>query len=940
MHITMEHPYVLFLIPVLSALFLITGSKMRTANQKRKYAAIGIRIAVSVLLVLAMCGIGLRKSSDHITTIYLVDVSDSIAGKKGEVEQFVKDGIGGMPSGDKAGVIAFGSDTKVEQFVTDKKLFANIETSPVTTATNLEKAVQSAMALFTDDSAKRLVLITDGKENEGSLQNMSSALVSNQVAVEVHKVESSNEKEVYIDNVTVPEEVNLGDTFQVEVEIESNVKTTAKLTLYSGNTEKAAETVELETGTNHFVFRDTQTESGLKTYRVRIEPLEDTNTVNNEYAAFTNAKQGNSVLLIEGKQGQGKAFTQVLDAANINYHTIVPQTAPNTIIEMNAYKSIITLDVHADDLPKGFKENLESYVKDYAGGFIAIGGENSFALGDYKDTSLETVLPVSMDLEGEKEVPALSMAMVIDHSGSMADGNGVITYLDLAKQAAISALEHLRAIDKIGVVAFDDTYQWAVKMTQAEDTEQIKEKIYSIILGGGTSIYPAVDAAEKELEKSDTKLKHIILLSDGQDGFGDYDDLLGRLKENGITLSTVAVGSGADTTLMSYLAEQGGGRYYYTGIETDLPRIFAQEVYLSAKEYLNQREFTPVITQSSDILENVTSEGLPTMLGYIASTAKSTATVHLMSDTKDPILTTWQYGLGRTAAFNSDGENKWTANYAGWNNYAALWKNIIDWTIAGEEEDGEKFSVTQNGSTASLSYEIEDYNANTKVSAVYTDEEGNTKEIQLDATAPGKYEKNLTFDKTGVYSINIRRKEKGEIVSSKNSAMAMQYSPEYKYQESHEALDEFIESTAGIFIEKPSEIYAQKPPKANESFLLTNLFLILAILCFFYDILYRRLQRNFIAEGIQFFMKKTGMDSMFEKRKERAAEKRAAREKEAIKNETSMPNQKTDDRKAVSGKKSLNMKNKKAVKEKKKEKQVTQQLDTAALLNRKKEREK
>lgn len=932
----MENPYVLFLIPVLAALFLITGKSMRTASKKRKYTAVGIRIAVSVLLVLAMCGIGLRKSSDHITTIYLVDVSDSIAAKKGEVEQFVKEGINNMPSGDKAGVIAFGADTKVEQFVTDKKLFTKVETAPVTTATNLEKAVQSAMALFTDDTAKRLVLITDGNENEGSLQNMSSALVSNRVAVEVHKVEKSGENEVYINNVSVPEEVNLGDNFQVEVDIESNVKTTAKLTLYSGNTEKATETVELETGTNHFIFRDTQTESGLKTYRVRIEPVDDTNTINNEYAAFTNAKQGEAVLLIEGKPGQGKAFAKVLKAANINYHTIAPQTAPTAIIEMNAYKTIITLDVHADDLPKGFKENLESYVKDYAGGFIAIGGENSFALGNYKGTSLETVLPVSMDLEGEKEVPALSMAMVIDHSGSMSDGNGAITYLDLAKQAAATALQNLRAIDKIGVIAFDDAYQWAVKLTEAADTKTIEDQIYNIALGGGTSIYPAVEAAEQALEKSDTKLKHIILLSDGQDGFGDYDDLLDKMKKNGITLSTVAVGSGADTVLMSYLAEQGGGRYYYTNIDTDLPRIFAQEVYLSAKEYLNQREFTPVITQNSDILENVTGEGLPSMLGYIAATAKSTATVHLMSDTKDPILTTWQYGLGKTAAFNSDGENKWTANYAGWNNYAALWKNIIDWTIAGEEDEGEKIAVTQNGSTATLSYEIEDYNANTKVTAIYTDEEGNKKEIQLDAAAPGKYEKNLTFDKTGVYSLNFRREENGEVKSTKNSAMAMQYSPEYKYEESHEALEEFIESTAGTWIEKPSEIYTHKPPKANESFLLTNLFLLLAVFVFFYDILHRRLQRNFISEGIQFFMQKTGLDVRLAKRKEKAAKKKAGKAKAS---ETKTPETKTNEKTEKKAGKTKSAAAGKTVR-KKKEKQPAQQLDTASLLNRKKEREK
>ena len=932
MHITMEHPYLLFLIPVLCALFIMTGRKMRTSSRKRKYTAIGIRIAVSVFLVLAMCGIGLRKSSDHVTTIYLLDVSDSIASKKSEVEQFVKDGIGNMPAGDKAGVIAFGSDTKVEQFVTDKKLFTSVETSPITTATNLEKAVQSAMALFTDDSAKRLVLVTDGNENEGSLQNMSTALVSNKVVVEVYKVQGNNEKEVYIDNVTVPEEVNLGDTFQVEVQIESTVKTTAKLSLYSGNTEKATETVELETGTNHFVFRDTQTESGLKTYRVRIEPLEDSNTVNNEYAAFTNAKQGDAVLLIEGEAGQSEAFSQVLDAANINYHTIVPQTAPTTIVEMNAYKSIITLDVHADDLPNGFKENLESYVKDYAGGFIAIGGENSFALGEYKDTPLETVLPVSMDLEGEKEVPALSMAMVIDHSGSMEDGNGVITYLDLAKQAAVSAVEHLRAIDKVGILAFDDKYQWVVKLSQAEDTETIKDKIFSIAGGGGTSIYPAVDAAEQALEKVDTKLKHIILLSDGQDGFKGYDDLIKKLNDNGITLSTVAVGSGADTVLMEYLAEQGGGRYYYTGIETDLPRIFAQEVYLSAKEYLNQREFTPVITQNSDILKNVISEGLPSMLGYIASTPKSTSTVHLMSDTKDPILTTWQYGLGRSAAFNSDGENKWTANYAGWNNYAVLWKNIIEWTIAGEEDNGEQFFVTQNGNTATLSYQLEDYNANTKVSAVYTDEEGNTKEIQLDAVSPGKYEKNLTIGETGVYSINIRREEKGEVVSSKNSAMAMQYSPEYKYEESHEALEEFIESTAGVWINEPSEIYQQKPPRANESFFLTNLFLIFAMLCFFYDILYRRLQRNFVMEGIQFFLEKTGWSRQLEKQRSKATEQKKEAE---LKNRR----KKTEEKVPVKQKTDVK-KEKNKGKGRTKLKQESQQLDTTALLNRKKERER
>ena len=42
-------------------------------------------------------------------------------------------------------------------------------------------------------------------------------------------------------------------------------------------------------------------------------------------------------------------------------------------------------------------------------------------------------------------------------------------------------------------------------------------------------------------------------------------------------------------------------------------------------------------------------------LGYIASSPKSSSTVILESDKEDPILTVWQYGLGRSAAWNSDG---------------------------------------------------------------------------------------------------------------------------------------------------------------------------------------------------------------------------------------------------------------------------------------------
>ena len=679
MGITVEHPYYLIGIPVLLALLAFSARWFRMKHKGRRWLILALHGIAMVCLVLALCGIHVQKVSDTETTIFLLDVSDSVSAQESEMVEFVQKAIKKAPKGEKIGIVAFGSDTKVEQFVSDKVAFGGIETTPLSTATNLEKAVQTAVAMYDDDTAKHLVLITDGKENEGTLSNMTYTLTGNQVKVDVLKLENKIESEVYIDGIKVSKTVKIGDTFHVEVTVQSNVQTSAELSLYQGSKLKKAEQVELQTGENTFIFKDTQTEGGLKTYRAEIEAIEDTQKKNNAYTAFTEAKESEKVLLVEGKAGQGSEFTKLLEHVNSNYQVVTAKGAPESLKEMMAYKAILTLDVYADDLPKGFLDCLEPYVKDYGGGFVAIGGENSYALGGYRNTSIEKVLPVRMDLNGEKEIPTMAIAYVIDHSSSMASSGGTKSKLDVAKEATEKAMENMREIDEIGVLAFDDTYGWAVPLQTLTDTDAVLEKIDGITIGGGTSIYPAVKEAVKKLQKSDATLKHVILLSDGEDGFpfSKYEDILNTMKEEKITLSTVSVGDDADNRLMTDLSDAGEGRFYQASEDTDLPRIFAQEVYLSTKSYLNNREFTPTIRQSKDLLEGVAQDGLPRLFGYISTTAKDMATVYLESDKQEPIVASWQYGLGRTVAFTSDGENKWTGNYANWDNYSTLWKNIL-----------------------------------------------------------------------------------------------------------------------------------------------------------------------------------------------------------------------------------------------------------------------
>nr|MDE5966775.1 VWA domain-containing protein [Lachnospiraceae bacterium] len=655
--------------------------------------------------------------------------------------------------------------------------------------------------------------------------------------------------EVYVDNLTVPDTIRIGDQYAITVTIISNVETEAKLSLFSGRTLKGEEQVRLNAGENQFVFYDTADENGFRSYRVEVQAAKDTMTVNNEYSAFAQIESKARILVVEGVKGEALGLSGALDAAGVSYDVVTPTGAPTSINQMMEYKSIILLNVYYDDLKPGFTGNIESYVKDYAGGLIAIGGDNSFALGGYRDTPLETVLPVNMDLEGERQIPKMEIVMVIDHSGSMSDtasdGSG-ITSLDLAKAAAVKALETLRKTDSIGVMAFDDFYTWVVEPQTAEDTEAIAAKIGSIEIGGGTMIYPAVEAAAKKLATSDAQIKHIILLTDGQDTYNNYDALCEVINDAGITVSSVAVGQGANVHLLQSLAEKCGGRYYYTDISQGLPRIFAKEVYLSAKEYLINEEFTPVIVNQNEILD-VLSDGVPSLSGYIASTAKPTATQLLVSHKDDPVLTVWQYGLGKAVAWNSDATGAWTRYWAAWEGYPQFWKNLIDYTITDTGLGEDKMEVVQEGSHATVTYTTGDFDSDTKVSAVCTDEKGNTTELSFDPLSPGVYQAYLDTDEVGVYNIALKNEAGDKVVKSVNTATAMQYSAEYRFSGQIDSLSRLTVLCGGREITTEDEIFLPIEQAIRAKYNIGNILLLLALCIFMLDVIERRLNIELLA---------------------------------------------------------------------------------------------
>ncbi|MDE7183487.1 MAG: VWA domain-containing protein, partial [Lachnospiraceae bacterium] len=642
----------LFLVLALALLVVEWVIYVRQMRYRGRFY-LAVRGILVLCIFLALSNIRLYRGNSRTATVFVVDYSNSNEAHVVEMEDYLEDVISGMPSGNVYGIVTFGKNTLVEQFLTGEKHYTGLMTMPEKTATNFEDAVSKALMMIPAEYSKRLVVLTDGKETRGDIHNMAQALTASRAEFLTLLFTQEELPDAYIDNVVLPSYLHPGDKYSITVLVESNYDTEAVLALYDGSRQTAANNVHLNKGRNRFVFSaQVGAEAGrnsMENLRVQVQAQGDTCAENDSYNAYSTVEMPPRVLVISGRDVNVSGFASVLNAAGCNYSTVSALNAPHEINAMLEYKTIILVDTYIDELPDGFLTNLETYVKDYGCGFVCCGGENSYALGGYRDTVLETVLPVDMQLRSFNELPSMAMVMVIDRSGSMSslvDGRH-ISNLDMAVRAAEVAVDNLGDSDYVGILTFDDRYQWQTELQQADDKQTIKNQLRQIDEGGGTTIKPALWEAYDVLFKNPASVRHVVLLTDGMGETKDYSDIISAYAGSGITLSTVAVGEGADQNLLEQLADKCGGRYYYSDISSDIPRIFAQEVFLGSDSYIQNGAFSLVVQGGHELTGNLFADGWPALYGYIAATPKTASNPVIVSGEKgDPILTVWQYGLG------------------------------------------------------------------------------------------------------------------------------------------------------------------------------------------------------------------------------------------------------------------------------------------------------
>lgn len=654
-----------------------------------KWTSICLRGGAIALLLLSICKPFSTGDVEDLHVVFLVDTSASVsdAGIDAALHS-IAEGIESLDTSDTYSLLRFDkelrSTTKEELEKLRQSIVSDGGDSQLRAGTDLASALLTLRMEFHSDKAKKVVILSDGVTTSSGLESAIRSLESEGVVIEFSKIARLQTTEVAVtsfkSNVNTAFE---GEIVRLEGVIASNKEMDVTARLLHKGVEVKNESLKLLKDTPLSVGFDVEMFSaGNSRWSLEVEPAEDYFPMNNKMSTIIQVSGKPRVLAIHKEPTELRPLARALRTQGIELDVRGVKGLPSSLAEMIGYRAILLCNVPATDLTINQLIDLKRYVADSGGGLAMIGSENSFGIGGYYNTPVDEILPVVSRYEKEKIKPSLAMVLVIDKSGSM-QGQPIA----LARQAAKSAVELLASQDSVALIGFDSNAQTIVPMSSAANKASIKDSIDSLMANGGTNLYPGMLRAQEMLDSTPAKIKHMIILSDGQTAGSDYQSLTEDIVATGVTISTVALGEGAAKDLMKALAAMGKGRYYETNDPQTVPQIFTKETMQASKSAIKEDLYSVIQVADHPMMNGFEKTDLPYIMGYVMTKSKATAKVILSTELGDPLLAVNRFGLGQTFVYTSDLTEKWGSEWLGWSSFGPFWNQVIR-TVLRKEDGG------------------------------------------------------------------------------------------------------------------------------------------------------------------------------------------------------------------------------------------------------------
>ncbi|PTY03073.1 hypothetical protein DB346_07415 [Verrucomicrobia bacterium LW23] len=814
------------------------------------------RFVTLALLALAMVHPQLRKISAGLDLYVMVDRSSSAA-EPMAAQLSEWEGILQRSKGDQDTIthIDYAEIAIVREHNAGGKYPAGRD------ATRTAEAIQYTLSRTKPDRASRILLLSDGYSTE-PLNDIAERLIRQNVALDYRLVGSELANDYRVQEFNLPTRVALGEPFLIELlitgtpeaevtyELHRDKQRIGKFEKLSDGTIKFEETkAQVKDGRALVRFTDVLTKGGAHLYEVMITHAKDKRTGNNSAMRWVEVAAGPRVILItsypndptiEALRKQGFTVDVVTDYTRLN---------PGSL---TGARGVIINNVPAYKLPLAFIDSLDFYVNNQGGGLLMTGGKFSFGSGGYFQTSVDPLLPVSMELREDHMKLSAAIAIVIDKSGSMgASVPGAppgIMKINLAAEGAAKSVELLGPNDWVSVIAVDSSPEYIFRLSKiSTQRDVLASKVRRLAVGGGGIFcFTGLVAAYDEIRDSTAGTRHIILFADAADAEepGDYINFLAKLRKEQITVSVIGMGNpqDSDALFLEDVAKRGGGRMFYSANSADLPAIFSQEVVSVARSAFIE-DVTPLKgTQGWLTISAGTTKWLQAVNGYNLSYLRSKATGGVVSEDeyKAPLVSFWQRGSGRAAAvlFPIAGEKSDLVR--AWPGYGDFLQTITRWTVGNETPAGTRLSSRVDGTELTIEFlyaaSWEDKISSNPPKLLLTEGSNQpAREHTWQRIAPGRYEAKVELSPSSVVrgSVLIEKEAVpfGPIVAGGDPEWAVEHSRITELQKTSQL------SGGQQRLELP-EIW--KAPRDTGTFDLRPLLLWIALAAFVMDILWTR----------------------------------------------------------------------------------------------------
>ena len=902
-----DSPGYLLLLLLLPVMWWLSFAGLSGLGRWRRIVALVLRSVVFSAIVLALADVQYQRRSDKLAVIYLLDQSLSIPieqrlemGKyvNASIEEHRKD-FGDGRFEDRYAVIVFGRDAGVEMPLVDVgiSLPRRVETILDPEYSDLATAIQRAKAMFPFDSAKRIVLVTDGNQNLGNAQREAKAATAAGVSIDVVPVMLVPRNEVAVEKIDVPANARRGQPFEMRVVLgndapegsERSVAGKLRIVRKTGEREETIVTQEIVVppGKRVFTISEEIDQPDFYTYEAKFSPDDpeaDGMTQNNVASAFSHVRGKGQVLLIENwdKLGEFDHLVERLRNEDIAVTVTPSDRLFTSLAELQRYDCVVLANVSRSTGTDG--DNISSFSDDQISmlvrntremgcGLIMLGGPDTYGAGGWTNTELEKAMPVDFEIKNTKVVPVGALVLMM-HAGEMPRSN----YWQ--KRIAFESIKILGSRDYCGLVQWNGTEQWLWGQSKGglivvgPNRKMMQARTDRMTIGDMPQFDPALKmAATAFAGVPQAAVKHMIIISDG-DPTPSTAATRRRLKQLGVKVSTVAVGSHGKigSTEMQRIATTTGGKYYVVKSPKALPKIYQREARRIARPLVYERDtpFRPAIVSQHEMLQGV-EDGVPPITGFVLTTVKENPLVEVLLQSPQPtteknstVLAAWTYGAGKTVALTTDAGNRWANRWSDWDGYDKLFSQMVRWAMR-PTSDLDNFSVATSVREGKTQVVI----TATDGEDVFLNDQSMTGSVvapdmasiplRIEQTAPGRYVGEFPSDLAGSYLIVVNP---GPGRSPIRTGVNVGYSAEYRDNETNMALLKSLASMSakngpagvlsevGLDLSRPDELLAANPfrrdmPPAIANQSIWPWIILLGSCVFFADVFVRRVQVDF-----------------------------------------------------------------------------------------------